>query len=389
MVDPGPRLAEGAEHEMAWLLTAARNAGFELVEVLVFDRNGHSHVAASTSGEETASASPAIVQLVEHAVGAQRTLLFSSTGSDASRAAPMWEAGHHSLAVVPLWRDHRIAGAVLAAGAAAEVPPDLVGAVEILTLRISGLIRIDVDDELELGEVHEAARLDQLKRDFVHAASHELRTPLTVIRTAAQTLERRGDTLMPETRDDLMRLLVENTRALERIFDRLLEADRAQTGLFAVRRERIDTLALCRAVVGRLTPLLSGHDVAVVGDAPVWASGDPVLIDRAVENLVANAGRHTPPGTSVRITAEVEGNDVVVAVDDDGPGIPFDELPNLGVAFFRGAQATTRAPRGLGLGLTVVGRILNAHGSRLEIGGGDDDGARFSFRLPAAEAPGT
>jgi signal transduction histidine kinase len=111
---------------------------------------------------------------------------------------------------------------------------------------------------------------------------------------------------------------------------------------------------------------------------------DPMLLDRVVENLLANAAKHTPPGTRVILSVRARGGDAVVSITDDGPGIPANELKRVGDRFYRGMNTATFRIRGLGLGLALVSEILDIHGSRLEVESEVGRGSLFRFRLPIA-----
>lgn len=385
-----PELAADERQELDWLLQTVAHAGFELVTVHALRADKTTCRVMHGIGDwPLPDEVPLAGSVVERAVGSRRTTQLDRTSVSPRNAPTLWDEGYLSAVVVPLWHRNDVAGALVAASRAAEpIPGDVANGVELVAVQVSQIFhRADKEEDHLLHS--EMARLEQLKREFVHTASHELRTPLTVIRTAAHTLQRRWAEVDDDTRQDLLKLLVDNAAALERVVERLLEADRAESGFFSLRRTTFDLRSLATTVLSRLQPVLEVHSVTIEGDEPTWAAGDPVLIDRAVENLVSNAARHTPPGTTIVVTIDGDGDggEAELSVSDDGPGIDMDDVPHLGAAFFRGASSATRAPRGLGLGLTLVARILNAHDSRLEIGPSPAGGARFAFRLPLSEAP--
>jgi DNA-directed RNA polymerase specialized sigma24 family protein/anti-sigma regulatory factor (Ser/Thr protein kinase) len=123
-----------------------------------------------------------------------------------------------------------------------------------------------------------------------------------------------------------------------------------------------------------------------VVDEGIVARADPILFERIVENLVSNAAKHTPPGTRIEVSAVRHGVDALVAVSDDGPGIPREELEHLGERFFRGGDPLTRPIRGTGLGLSFVKEILKLHDQELEVWSEEGVGSRFCFRLPLADS---
>jgi signal transduction histidine kinase len=138
---------------------------------------------------------------------------------------------------------------------------------------------------------------------------------------------------------------------------------------------------LLMGTVDRLALLFADHVLAVEVDRGLMVEADPILLERVAENLLANAVKHTLAGTRVTLSARGANGQVVVAVEDEGPGIPDEELVHLGERFFRGGEINTRQ-RGLGLGLAIASEILELHGSHLEVDSEVGKGTRFSFRLP-------
>ena len=120
-------------------------------------------------------------------------------------------------------------------------------------------------------------------------------------------------------------------------------------------------------------------------DAVVVGDGD--LLARVVDNLLTNAERHTPAGTTVRIEARIVGDECTVVVRDDGPGINQADLHRITERFTRGGELHTRPSRGLGLGLALADQILRLHGTRLLVTSPPGSGAQFQFRLRTADVP--
>src|SRR6266508_6317346 len=129
----------------------------------------------------------------------------------------------------------------------------------------------------------------------------------------------------------------------------------------------VDLKELLGGVADRLTSLLRNHVVRVDVEDELTALADPLLIERVVENLLTNAAKYTPAGSRVRISAFGHGPDAVIAVADDGPGIPPEETCHIGERFFRGGDPNTSATRGTGLGLALVSEILDMHGTYLAV----------------------
>ena len=231
--------------------------------------------------------------------------------------------------------------------------------------------------------IERLAELDRMKNDFLSTVSHELRTPLTVITGMGRTLEHRWSSLDDDVRDDFLARLNTNAATLDQVIEQLLDFSRLEAGHLRPEMSEMDLSDLLVRVADRLGTLLRDHRVEVDVADELRTVADAGLVERVVENLLSNAAKYTPPGSRVVVSAHEGGaDDVVVAVADDGPGIPAAEIARIGERFFRGGDLNTRTTRGTGLGLAVVSEILELHGSRLEVESRVGAGTRFSFRLP-------
>ena len=158
-----------------------------------------------------------------------------------------------------------------------------------------------------------------------------------------------------------------------------------EAGTLHPERSWYDLASLIDDVVGRLRPLTRSHrlEVRVPEDLPPVPL-DYVEIDQVLSNLIENAARHTPPGSSIMITARVERGEAVVEVADDGPGIAIDAMDRLFKPFLR--SAGRQGARGTGLGLAVARGLVEAHGGRIAVRNRPEGGALFAFTLPVGEA---
>jgi len=225
----------------------------------------------------------------------------------------------------------------------------------------------------------------QRQREFVADASHELRTPLTSILANLELLE---DSLSAGDEDERAAIAsaVRSSKRMNRLVGDLLLLARADAGRTSMRNE-CDLAAIAAEALEEVDPVADGHDLAsrIKGPAPV--EGNPDELHRMVLNLLENAIRHTPPGTTVRLRVEPDGERVKLVVADDGPGLPEGMEEQVFQRFVRGegpADRTARNGTGTGLGLSIVRAVALAHDGTVVAGRSKRGGARFTVSLPLA-----
>jgi PAS domain S-box-containing protein len=229
--------------------------------------------------------------------------------------------------------------------------------------------------EMEAGRRLRA--LDEMKNTFLEAVSHELRTPLTTILGSALTLEREDVELAGEEGRDLVRRMAANAKKLNRLLSDLLDMDRLARGIVEPKRQLTDVAEVARRVMediehaGRVKLDLQPAEVLV----------DPAKVERIVENLVANAVRHTPAGSEVWVRVRPHGEGVLLTVEDSGPGIPEDERTAIFEPFRQIPGDQTHSP-GVGIGLSLVARFAEIHGGRAWVEERPGGGASFKVYLP-------
>lgn len=221
--------------------------------------------------------------------------------------------------------------------------------------------------------------LSELKSSFLTTVSHELRTPLTSVVGYAVTLEKRGDDLPAEVRSDAVRRLATNARKLERLVLDLLDLDRLGRGALKPELAPADVGKLVSRVVEESD--LGGRPVEVEAE-PVVAAVDARKVERIADYLLANTAKHTPPGTRVWVRVRPSGDGVLIAVDDEGPGVP-EELKKAIFEPFRHGASDGTSP-GAGIGLSLVAELARAHGGRAWVGDRPGGGASFRVYLPGA-----
>jgi signal transduction histidine kinase len=222
--------------------------------------------------------------------------------------------------------------------------------------------------------------LDDMKNTFLTAVSHDLRTPLAAILGLAITLERDDIDLAARESQDLTRRIAANARKLDRLVTDLLDLDRLSRGILEPQRHPTDVGALVRKVVNE-GDFLTDHPVQVEAD-PVILAVDGAKVERIVENLLANAVRHTPLGTQIWIKVNAADEGVLIAVEDAGSGVPED-LREAVFEPFRQGQEGGPSP-GVGIGLSLVARFSELHGGKAWVEDREGGGASFRVFLPGA-----
>ena len=233
------------------------------------------------------------------------------------------------------------------------------------------------------------AASDRARRQLLADVSHELMTPLSAIRGYVETLGMSDLPIGQDTRMRYLDIVEQETHKLEAIIGDLLDLARLEGGGDRLRAEPVAVGDLFKRIADRHEPSLRDHRIALEGDiAPDTPRilGDAGRLEQALQNLAANAIRHTPTGGVVRLSAQRAEDGVRITVRDSGPGIPPEHLPRVFDRFYKvdASRAGTAVPSGSGLGLSIVRAIIERHGGTVTAANGPDGGALFELHLPAA-----
>jgi protein-histidine pros-kinase len=233
----------------------------------------------------------------------------------------------------------------------------------------------------------EAEQANRLKDEFLAMLAHELRNPLAAIRTGLAVLDKAGnqDAVAAGTRDVMSRQL----RQLSRMVDDLLDVSRVSTGKVVLHREMVDLAELIARCVAMVAKRGAADHEITVRTQPVFVDADPMRLEQVVTNLLTNALKYTPSGGSITVTAGRAGDTAVVTVEDTGVGMTPDLVDRVFDLFVQGERALARSEGGLGIGLTLVKRLVEMHGGSVAAkSDGPGRGSRFTVRLPAARQDG-
>lgn len=229
--------------------------------------------------------------------------------------------------------------------------------------------------------------LDALKTVFLGTASHELRTPATAIAGFASLLADSWERFGEDQRRDFVSRIDANARSLSSVVQDLLDLSLLDGGSVALTIEGVDLPALVQGVVRRLSPILTTHEIVVRVDPAHEVDGDVNGLERAITNLLTNAVKFSPPGTTITVAAgPTPGGGAEVSVSDQGPGIAPEERARVFARFYRGSGDEVVQTRGVGIGLSVVSELVARLNGEVILDEAPGGGARFTIRLPPGQS---
>jgi PAS domain S-box-containing protein len=312
--------------------------------------------------------------------------LLQETTKDEELRRILRDLGLRSYMAVPLTLRGRMQGVItfVAAESGRRFEPGDLRSAEDLAQRAA----IAIENARLYADLKEA---DQRKDEFLAMLAHELRNPLAPIRNAVHLLRLPGAS--PETTEQARQMIERQTHHLVRLVDDLLDVSRIMQGKIDLRKQPVELAAVIAQAVETAQPVIDaqGHQLIVsVASEPLWLEGDAARLAQVVGNLIHNAAKFSARAGRVWLTAERQGNEAVVRVRDEGPGIGADLLPRIFDLFVQGDRSLERSSGGLGIGLTVVQRLVELHGGKITAHSeGPGKGSEFEVRLPALEeAPG-
>ena len=348
------------------------------------------HSAASRSHRATEIVSPTVPDGVDQVLEALPTAgIVVDPSNNVVRASAgayglglVWNAALSQARMVELVDEVRRTGEPIAEDL--ELARSTLGDATVqLTVRVARLgsryILLLADDRTE------AVRLEQVRRDFVANISHELKTPIGAISVLAEALESAPDD-QEQVRHFASRLTSEAGR-LARLTQDIIDLSRLQAAEIVPHAERvsIDEVVASAVDQNRVLAESRGIQLATGRASHAVVFGDESVLTTAVHNLVSNAVRYSPDKSRVGIGTRLADGVVEIAVTDQGPGIPSEDLERVFERFYRVDQARSRATGGTGLGLSIVKHAVQNHGGEVRVWSQPGHGSTFTIRLPEAE----
>ena len=247
-------------------------------------------------------------------------------------------------------------------------------------------VHISGDDEVFaiVRDITERRKVDRMKDEFISVVSHELRTPLTSMRGSLGLLAGGMLGALTEKGRQMLDIAVSNTDRLVRLINDILDIERMESGKVIMERKDCDAAFLVTEAADVMRKMAEEAGVALSATAlTAQVHADPDRIIQTLTNLLSNAIKFSPRGGTVRLTAELQGEEVLFRVEDEGRGIPAGKLESIFERFQQVDASDSRKKGGTGLGLAICRSIVQQHGGKIWVESASDQGTTFVFTLPA------
>ncbi|MEH7307147.1 sensor histidine kinase [Neobacillus drentensis] len=248
------------------------------------------------------------------------------------------------------------------------------------------LPKLGKDEMGELGESIKvlASDLEMLKNErneFLASISHELRTPLTYIKGYAD-IARRQETI-GEDRDKYLGIIFEETGKLSKLVKELFNLAKMDENTFSIEKEKVHLRPYFQSIIEKVTPALKENHMDLVLECSVdlYMFLDPIRFEQVILNLIDNARKYSEPNSKIRVEVRNISGRVHMKIQDEGMGIPGEDLPRIFERFYRVDKSRTRALGGTGLGLSIVKQLVEAHGGTIKVTSKPNNGTAFEMIL--------
>ena len=234
-------------------------------------------------------------------------------------------------------------------------------------------------------EITQGKEQDTIRREFVANVSHELRTPVTIIKGYADTLNKDSETMPAELRMRFLGKLQKNADRMNDLLEDLLSLAKIESAEAGAVKEPVGLNALINHVLSIYSDRFQNHGMQVALELPeeeIEVQADPSKLEQVLENLLNNATKYTPHGTALKIGTQLDNNTALIWVEDDGNGVPEEDLPRIFERFYRVEKGRSRNQGGTGLGLSIVKRIAALYRGTVEAENVKGGGLRIQISLP-------
>ncbi|WP_346942961.1 DUF4118 domain-containing protein [Clostridium sp.] len=262
----------------------------------------------------------------------------------------------------------------------------LTGNEKVILESISAQVALAIERE-DLFEKSKQANLavesERLRGNLLRSISHDLRTPLTSIMGSASTIIENYDLLDKELQKELLQNICEDTSWLIHSVENILSMTRIDEGTLKIKKNLEVVEEIVVEAISRVRRFSDNHDIKI--DLPkdmILLSVDGLLIEQVLVNIIHNAIKYTADDSNIEVNVKVEDNNVIFQVEDDGKGIPEEEIPYIFTRFYTKSNSNQLENRGIGLGLAICESIVIAHNGRIEVFNNKQGGATFRVIIP-------
>ncbi|WP_366923330.1 cell wall metabolism sensor histidine kinase WalK [Metallumcola ferriviriculae] len=250
--------------------------------------------------------------------------------------------------------------------------------------------QVTVNSEDEIGRLAESfnymaqqlQQLEDMRREFIANVSHELRSPLTSIKGFVSGML--DGTINGSDQHRYLQIVSSETNRLSRLVNDLLDLARIEAGKVELSWQRVELNRLLRGVILKFIPRVEEKQLEVSLDTKedeVWVTTDPDRLEQIIVNLLDNALRFTPSGKSITVAVESKAEKILISVEDEGTGIPPEQLKDIWERFHKADKARTRSKGGTGLGLAIVKKLVQAMDETITVESEQGQGSRFTFTV--------
>ncbi|HVE76402.1 MAG TPA: ATP-binding protein [Actinomycetota bacterium] len=242
-------------------------------------------------------------------------------------------------------------------------------------------IRNGLAYERERDNAQKLTETDRLRSEFMAMIAHDLKNPLSAMIGCAETVRKRHDALTDRQRDDALSVIGREGGRLLRMIDEVLSASRMESGGFKIKPQVVDLAEVALSAISTFRGAGVSNPISLDSPRSVQLLGDATSLEQILNNLLENAVKYSPPDGAIDVRIKDQEDMVVLEVQDNGRGIPAEDLPSI-FERYRQLESPFRRAGGVGLGLYIVKNLVEAHDGRISVDSEEGRGSKFSVSLP-------